>query len=118
LLFQGLIDWATRGALGYLYYPNWEMAVILFVLAPLVCLFAISFCVLISSRVTDARSAQQYASIIFLPLVLLYVAGEIGFSLNTTNLLYISAAFAVLVLVFFEVSRRVFDREEILTRWK
>jgi ABC-type Na+ efflux pump permease subunit len=118
VLFQGLIDGATRGALGYLFYPNWAMFVILFALAPLVCLYAIEFSVLVSSRVTDARSAQQYASVTFVPLIFLYVAGEIGFSLNTTNLLYISGIFAVLVLVLFQVSRRVFHRDEILTRWK
>jgi ABC-type Na+ efflux pump permease subunit len=118
LLFQGLIDWVTRGALGYLYYPNWEMVAILFVLTPLVCLYAIEFCVLVSSRVTDARSAQQYGGVTFAPLILVYVAGEIGFSLDTANLLYISGIFAVLVLALFLVSRRIFHREEILTRWK
>ena len=117
-LFQVLIDAATRGALGYLFYPNWEMFVILFVLTPLVCLYAIEFSVLVSSRVTDARSAQQYASITFVPLIFLYVAGEIGFSLDTTHLLYISGIFAVLVLALFQVSRRIFHRDEILTRWK
>jgi ABC-2 type transport system permease protein len=118
VLFQGLIDGVTRGALGYLFYPNWEMAVILFALAPLVGLYAIELSVLVSSRVTDARSAQQYASITFVPLIFLFVAGEIGFSLDTTNLLYISGVFGVLVLVLFQVSRRIFHREEILTRWK
>ena len=117
-LFQVLIDWASAGALGYLYYPNWEMVVILFVLTPLVCLYAIEFCVLVSSRVTDARSAQQYGGITFAPLILVYVAGEIGFSLNTTHLLYISGIFAVLALSLFLVSRRTFHRDEILTRWK
>ena len=112
VLFQGLIDWATRGTLGYLYFPNWGMFVILFVLTPLVCLYAIEFCVLVSSRVTDARSAQQYSGITFVPLIFVYVAGEIGFSLDTTNLLYISGIFAVLVLALFFVSRRIFHREE------
>jgi ABC-2 type transport system permease protein len=118
VLFQVFIDGATRGALGYWYYPNGEMFVILFVLVPLVCLYAIELSVIVSSRVTDARSAQQYASVTFVPLIFLYVAGEIGFSLDTTNLLYISGIFAVLVLVLFQVSRRIFHREEILTRWK
>jgi ABC-type Na+ efflux pump permease subunit len=118
VLFQGLIDWASRGALGYLYYPNWEMSVILFLLAPLVCLYAIEFCVLVSARVTDVRSAQQFAGITFAPLIFVYVAGEIGFSLDTTNLLYISGIFVVLDLALFLVSRRTFHREEILTRWK
>jgi hypothetical protein len=36
----------------------------------------------------------------------------------TTNLLDISAIFVVLDLSSFAVSRRLFHREEILTRWK
>ncbi|MGP8072660.1 MAG: ABC transporter permease subunit [Thermoplasmata archaeon] len=119
VVYQVLMDWASRGVLGYYYFPNWEMAVILFILAPLACLYAIEFSVLVSSRVTDARSAQQYAGLIFLPLIFVYLGGEIGsFTLNTAHLLWISAAFAVIVLLLFQVCRRLFHREEILTRWK
>ena len=73
---------------------------------------------LISSRVTDARSAQQYASVTFVPLTFLCVAREMGLSLGTTNLLYLAGIFGVAVLVLFKVSRRIFHREEILTRWR
>ncbi len=119
VLYQVLVDLETRGALGYLLYPSWGMAVILFVLAPLACLYAVEFSVLVSSRVTDARSAQQYAGIIFLPLIFIYIAGEIGtIPLDTVNLLYFSGALAALVLALFYVSLRLFRREEILTQWK
>jgi ABC-2 type transport system permease protein len=119
MLYQGLVDWVSRGALGYLYFPNWEMAVILFVLTPLACLYAVEFSVLVSSRVTDVRSSQQYAGIIFVPLIFVYLAGEIGsFTLDTTHLLYISAVLAAVVLSLFALSKRIFHREEILTRWK
>jgi ABC-2 type transport system permease protein len=119
VLFQVLIDWSTRGVLGYYYFPNWQMALILFVLTPLACLYAIEFSVLVSSRVTDARSAQQYAGLIFMPLIFIYLGGEIGrLTLDATNLVYISGALAVVVLLLFVVSRRLFHRDEILTRWK
>ena len=118
-LYQGLMDELTRGPLGYLLFPNWSMAIILFAMAPLACLYSIEFSVIASSRATDARSAQQYAGIIFVPLIFIYIAGEIGsFPLNNTNLLYISGALAVLVLALFYASERLFRREEILTRWK
>jgi ABC-2 type transport system permease protein len=118
-LFQVLVDLETRNALGYLLFPNWEMAVILFVLAPLACLYAIEFSVIVSSRATDARSAQQYAGVIFVPMIFIYVAGEVGsIPLDTTNLLYISGGMAILVLGLFYASEKLFRREEILTRWK
>jgi ABC-2 type transport system permease protein len=118
-LFQFMMDLVTHHALGYLYFPNWDMAAILFVLAPLASLYAIEFAVIVSSRATDARSAQQYGSVIFVPMIFIYVAGEIGsFTLAGIHLLYISAALAVLVLALFVASTRTFHREEILTRWK
>jgi ABC-2 type transport system permease protein len=118
LLFQVLIDLETVGPFGYLYYPNWQMAVELFVAMPLVALMAIEAAVVISSRVTDIRSAQQYAGVIFVPMIFVYVAAETVLTLNAVNLLYISAVVGLLVLILFWVSVKSFRREEILTRWK
>jgi ABC-2 type transport system permease protein len=119
VLFQFNIDLVTHNALGYLYFPNWEMAAILFVLAPLASLYAIEFSVIVSSRATDARSAQQYGSVIFVPLIFVYIGSEIGsVDLAGVDILYIAAIFAVLVLALFFASTRLFHREEILTRWK
>jgi ABC-2 type transport system permease protein len=118
-LFMGLIDLESRAALGYLYYPNWGMAVTLLVLSPMACLLAIEISVLISARVTDVRSAQQYSGIVFLPFVFLYIFGEIGqFSLNATHSLYIAGILALFTVVLFASARRIFQREEILTRWR
>jgi ABC-2 type transport system permease protein len=118
-LYQVLVDEFTRGAIGYLLFPNWTMALIVFVLAPLACLYSIEFSVIVSSRATDARSAQQYAGILFVPLIFIYIAGEIGsFPLDQTHLLYISALLGAVVLALFYASLRTFRREEILTRWR
>jgi ABC-2 type transport system permease protein len=119
VLFQVLIDVVTQPALGYFYYPNWDMAAILFLLAPLASLYAIEFSVIVSSRVTDARSAQQYGGVIFVPLIFVYIGAEIGsISLQGVGLLYVSAVFAAIALALFVASTRLFHREEILTRWK
>jgi ABC-2 type transport system permease protein len=117
-LYQILIDIETRGPLGYYYYPNWPIALSIFVLMPLVALLAIEASVVISSHVTDVRSAQQYASMIFLPLIIVYVASEISLKLDVTTLLVLAGAFALVVLVLYFVTVRTFHREEILTRWK
>jgi ABC-2 type transport system permease protein len=118
ILFQVLIDLATVGPFGYLYYPNWEMTVELLVAMPLVALMAVEAAVVISSRVTDVRSAQQYASVLFVPMIFVYVAAEVVLPLNTLNLFLISAVFGALDLALFWVSAKAFRREEILTRWK
>ncbi|HKV90094.1 MAG TPA: ABC transporter permease subunit [Thermoplasmata archaeon] len=118
VVFQVLIDVSTRGALGYLYYPNGEMAVLLLVAMPLAVLTAIEASVVISSRATDLRSAQQGAGLILLPYIFIYVAAEVVLTLDTTALLYISAGLAAATVVLFYASTRTFRREEILTRWK
>jgi len=117
-LFQLLIDLETRSVFGHLYYPNGMMIALLFLLVPLVILLAIEASVIISSHVTDIRSAQQYASIIVLPLILVYVASEVVLNLDLTTVLYMAAAFLAAVLALYAVTLRTFHREEILTRWK
>jgi len=94
------------------------MIALLFLLVPLVILLAIEASVIISSHVTDIRSAQQYASIIVLPLILVYVASEVVLNLDLTTVLYMAAAFLAAVLALYAVTLRTFHREEILTRWK
>ena len=117
VLFQVLIDAETFGPFGYLFYPNWTMALELLLLLPLVALLATEASVVISSHVTDIRSAQQYATLLFLPLIVVYVASEI-LGLDTTTLLYMSGVAALIALALYFASVRTFHREEILTRWK
>jgi ABC-2 type transport system permease protein len=118
-VFMVAIDAISHGELGYFYYPNSSIAVILLVTAPLACLFAVEANVLISSRAADIRAAQQAGGLIVLPFAALYVAGEIqAITLDTPTLLEVSLALLILVAVLFSVSRRTFRREEILTRWK
>ena len=118
IVFQAMVDLETRGAFGYLYYPNWTMSVLLLVAMPLSALLAIEASVLISSRVTDVRSSQQYSGLIFLPYIFLYVAAEVKLTLDAETLLYISGLIAAADIVLFFASTQAFRRDEILTRWK
>lgn len=118
LVFQVAIDLETVGPFGYLFYPNWQMAVELFVAMPIVALMAIEASVVISSRVADIRTAQQYAGLIFVPMIFIYVASEIILPLNALNLVYVSGGFGLVALLLYWVSLKAFRREEILTRWR
>jgi ABC-type Na+ efflux pump permease subunit len=118
-VFMSLIDAETYGKLGCLYFPNWEMGVVLLLLAPLAAVLSIELNVIASSRFNDVRTASQLGSLMFLPFMGVYLAGEIGLiSLNTTNLLIIAAIVAAIDLVLFFISTATFSREEILTKWK
>ena len=118
-IFMILTDNVTHSTLGYLYFPNWAIGVILLLLAPLAAVLSVELNVIASARVSDVRAAPQLGALMFLPFMALYVAGEIGLVLlDTNNLLLISAIVAALDLVLFRISTATFRREEILTKWK
>ncbi|MGZ4902630.1 MAG: ABC transporter permease subunit [Halobacteriota archaeon] len=119
VIFMALMDAATGTTLGYVFFPNWTMAVILLVIVPLISILSTEFNVIISARVSDIRAAQQLGALITLPLAGVYVAAEIDFLLLTpTNLAVISAIILVIDVLLFSLSRATFRREEILTKWK
>ena len=118
IIFMALMDHFTQGVLGYLYYPNWHMGAILLVV-PLASLMSVEINIIISARMTDARSAQQLGSLLLLPFVGLYLASELGFfPFTDTNLLILAGVLALIALALYFVSKATFQREEILTRWK
>jgi ABC-2 type transport system permease protein len=118
-IFMGLIDALFTSEIGYLYFPNWSMVVLLFVAIPLACLCGVEANVIISSRVSDVRTAQQYGSLLAIPFGGLYVLGETKLvTLESTTNLEISLVLLVADLLLLWLSRAIFQREEILTRWK
>ena len=118
-IYMASVDRTMYSVLGYLYYPNSEMIVILLLLTPITCLLSIELNVIISSKVADVRSASQLGGVIFAPFMGLYIAGEIDvITLDTITLLVLSAIMAALTVGLFFVSTRTFQREEILTKWK
>jgi ABC-2 type transport system permease protein len=88
-------------------------------IAPLAALVSLQFAVIISSRVNDPRTAQQFGVLIILPLTALLVAQFTG-SLWLTNGMIALVGLGLLVawILLTIVSVVVFEREAILTRWK
>ena len=117
-IFMVLMDKLTSNTLGYLIYPNWSIGVI-FLLIPIAAILSIELSVIASSRVSDVRSANSIGGLMFVPFMIIYLAGEIGvIALNTDNLLMISGALLIVDLALFYFSVATFRREEILTKWK
>jgi ABC-2 type transport system permease protein len=95
-----------------------EALAITFLVGPLAALAALQMAVCVSSRVNDARSAQQIGAIVILPIAGLLVAQVAGSLVLTTGLtLGIAAGLAVLNLALLKLGVTLFDRESILTRW-
>lgn len=118
IVFMALADVVTHNTLGYLYFPNWTIGLILLVVVPLSAILSIEWSVIVSSRASDARAAQMQGIFIVLPLAAIYVASEVGaISLGTKTLLIISAVILIVDVILFFLSTKTFQREEILTKW-
>jgi len=91
---------------------------VFFIVGPLSALAALQLAVCVSSRVNDARSAQQIGALVIVPLGAALVAQLTGTVTLTMPL--IVAAGVVLVVVnggLAALAIRLFERESILTRW-
>jgi len=118
-VFMVGIDSVTHPKLGYYYFPNWNIAVLLLVVVPTAVFMSVLFSVIVSSRANDVRSASSFGILMFFPFLAIYLASEIGIiSLEVDNLLIISGVLLAVDVALFFVSTKTFSRDEILTKWK
>lgn len=113
----GVILFAEPGAYRALLVPG-SLAVT-FVLGPLTSLAALQLAVCVSSRVNDARSAQQIGALVVLPLTAAFILQITGMLRLTLPI--VGAAALVLAGVnigLLLLGATLFERESILTRWK
>lgn len=119
VVFMVLMDLLTYSTLNYLYFPNWNIGIILLLVAPLSAILSVEINVIISSRISDVRAAQALGGLAVLPLGVIYVMSELGIvRLDINNLFIISAVILLFDVFLFFISTRAFQREEILTKWK
>ena len=113
----GIALFASSGAVRVLFAPR-SLGMV-FLLGPLAALAALQLAVCVSSRVNDARSAQQIGALIILPLAGLLVAQLTGTVAVTGRLIGIfTIVLATVNIVLMRIGVALFDRESILTRWQ
>ena len=96
---------------------RWLIAI--FVIGPLMALSAVSFSVIVSSRVNDPRVAEQVSMIIIMPVLAVFFGQLAGFLILDIRFMMISAfVLAIIDGILVYLSVRLFQRESILTRWK
>lgn len=97
--------------------PMWLFAI--FIVGPLLSLLAVSSAVLISSRVTDPRSAEQLSAFVILPIIVLIIGQSMGLILIDARTIFLLGLFVLaLDVIFVTLSVKLFQRETILTQWK
>jgi ABC-2 type transport system permease protein len=95
----------------------WLIAI--FVVAPLLTLLSTCIAVILSSRVTDPRVAEQMSVVVILPLLLLILGQSVGIILiDRQMMLVIALVVLVLDMIMIFLAVKLFQREAILTRWK
>ncbi|HUF38823.1 MAG TPA: ABC transporter permease subunit [Anaerolineales bacterium] len=113
----GLAMGLSRDLAARFFDPLWLTAI--FVVGPLLALAGVSIAVMISSRTSDPRVAEQISGLFVLPIVGLIVAQTTGLIyLNRSLILWIALVMVVLDLALLYFATRLFQREHILTRWK
>ena len=70
--------------------PMWLVA--MFVLAPLLTVMAVNVGIIVSSRVSDPRAAEQLCSLIVLPLMLFFVGATAGIVMLSSTTFLVAAA--------------------------
>jgi ABC-2 type transport system permease protein len=97
--------------------PLWLVAI--FIVGPLLAVVSVCAAMMISSRVSDPRAAEQISAVVILPLILIVVGQSAGLLIVDRQLVIIGAIIVFLldiVLVFLTI--KLFQRETILTSWK
>jgi ABC-2 type transport system permease protein len=97
--------------------PMWFMAML--VVAPLFTVFSVNVAIIISSRVSDPRAAEQIGMLVMLPLMLIFFGAIFGLiPLNTTTMLLLGAITLLADVGLVVLGVKLFQRETILTQWK
>jgi ABC-2 type transport system permease protein len=118
LVFVGLASFVYGPALiGVVTDSSWLMGV--FVLGPAVGLSSVVAGVIVSSRVTDPRVAQQIGGIIIVPIIAVILLQATGTVLvGAAGYFLLAVIVTVVSLIGLRIGVVLFDREAILTRWR
>jgi len=117
-LFAVGVDVVAYPLLGRILLPDGRWLFVVAALAPLFSFLGCTITVLVSSRVSDSRLAQQISALVVIPILGLgavQFGGLVFVAPTFFPLLAVGAALADLLL--FSLTVALFDRERILSRW-
>ena len=102
---------------AYVLSPTWLAGILL--LGPVLAVISTMFAVFVSSRVNDPRVAEQIASVMIVPFMTVFLLSSFGvITLSLKSMLIAVMIAAVLAAGLLYLGTLIFDRENILTKWK
>ncbi len=97
--------------------PMWFVAML--VVAPLFTVLSVNVAIIISSRVSDPRAAEQIGMLVMLPIMAIFFGAIFGLiPLNTTTMMLLGAITLLVDVGLVMLGVKLFQRETILTQWK
>jgi ABC-2 type transport system permease protein len=117
LYLAGIVAMAAPGVAAAMLSARTMMLIVL--VGPAAALVSLQSAIIISSRVNDTRTAQQFGVLIIIPLTAVLVAqftGSLWLSAAALGLLGLGLIGVWVLLAL--VSVAIFERETILTRWR
>ena len=101
---------------AFVFIDVWKVAMVS--LVPMICLFSVLMGIVVSSRVSDPRTAQQIGGFVVIPIIVIAVAqffgGQATFTMD--QVLIGDLVVAALIGAALVVGSWAFDREQILGR--
>jgi ABC-2 type transport system permease protein len=99
-----------------IFNETWRLAML--TLVPLICLLSVLLGIIVSSRVNDARTAQQIGGFIVIPVIGVAVAGFFSgrATFSVEQVIIGDLVVAGLIGLALVIGNWIFDRESILTR--
>jgi ABC-2 type transport system permease protein len=95
----------------------WLLAI--FGVAPLLSIAGVSFAVMISSRVNDPRVAEQLSALVVIPILAIFMGQSFGFiQVNAVVIVWMALILLLVDAALLYFATQLFQRENILTRWK
>lgn len=117
LYLAGIVTMAAPGVAAAMLSARTALLVVC--VGPAAALVSLQSAIVISSRVNDARTAQQFGVLIIIPLAAILVAQFTGsLWLSATALALLSLGLVGVWVLLALISVAVFERETILTRWR
>ncbi len=118
-VFCVIVDVGTYDSFGYFLLPDMTWLLAIFVVAPLFALISVIASTIVSSRMKDIRSAEQVSAFFIIPIMILFIGPFTGlFVLDTTIILLLALLFVAIDVILLFVGVGLFDRENILIKWK
>ena len=119
ILITIVVDVFAYVKIGIAPLPTWEWVIAAFILSPVISFIITMISIIVSSKSTDIRSAQGIGAVIIFPIYAIIGFQIAGFFM--LNIKYLLVGCLVLVAIcplLLKLAIKVFDRENILTKWK